>query len=118
VKSTRADQQGNFTLSNLKKGDYKILISYPKMGDYIQNLRLTDTSRIDLGTIKMELKSKLLSEIIVQAKSAIRMKGDTIVFQADSFAVRTNANVQELLKRLPGIEVNNNGRIKAEGKTV
>lgn len=119
VKATRADQQGNFKLSNLRKGDYKILISYPKMGDYIRNLRLTDTSNIDLGIINMELKSKLLNEIIVQAtKSAIRMKGDTIVFQADSFAVRSNANVQELLKRLPGIEVNKNGTIKAEGKTV
>lgn len=46
------------------------------------------------------------------------MKGDTLVFQADSFAVRANANVQELLKRLPGIEVDKSGTIKAQGKTV
>jgi hypothetical protein len=118
VKAARADQQGVFNLTNLKKGDYKILISYPKMGDYIQNLRLSDTSKIDLGNIKMDLKSKLLHEIIIQAKSAVRMKGDTVFFQADSFAVRSNANVQELLKRLPGIEVDKNGTIKAEGKIV
>jgi|GEM_PF-963897 len=119
VKTTRADQQGNFELKNLKKGDYRILVSYPKMGDYIRNLRLSDTSNLDLGTINMELKSKLLHEVVIQAaKSAIRTKGDTVFFQADSFAVRSNANVQELLKRLPGIEVDKNGNIKAQGKTV
>jgi hypothetical protein len=65
------------------------------------------------------LKSKLLHEVVIQAaKSAIRTKGDTVFFQADSFAVRRNANVQELLKRLPGIEVDKNGIIKAQGKIV
>jgi outer membrane receptor protein involved in Fe transport len=119
IKATRADKQGNFELKNLKKGDYKILISYPKMGDYIRNIRLSDTTNLDLGSISMELKSKLLHEVVIQAaKSAIRTKGDTVFFQADSFAVRRNANVQELLKRLPGIEVDKNGIIKAQGKIV
>lgn len=119
VKSTRTDSVGHFEFRNLPKGDYKILATYPKMADYLRNIRLTDTSNLDLGKIKMELKSKLLHEVVIQAtKHAIRMKGDTLVFQADSFAVRTNANVQELLKRLPGIEVDKNGRIKAQGKEV
>jgi hypothetical protein len=119
IKATRADKQGNFELKNLKKGDYKILVSYPKMGDYIRNIRLSDTTNLDLGSISMELKSKLLHEVVIQAaKSAIRTKGDTVFFQADSFAVRRNANVQELLKRLPGIEVDKNGIIKAQGKIV
>lgn len=119
VKTTRSDKNGKFELKNLSKGDYKILISYPKMADYIRNLRLSDTSNIDLGNINMELKSKVLNEVVIQAtKNAVRMKGDTLVFQADSFAVRTNANVQELLKRLPGIDVDKNGVIKAQGKMV
>lgn len=119
IKTTRTDKQGFFELKNLPKGDYKILISYPKMGDYIRNLRLADTSNMDLGSIRMELKSKLLNEVVIQAnKSAMRVKGDTVFFQADSFAVRSNANVQELLKRLPGIEVDKNGNIKAQGKLV
>lgn len=119
VKSIRADKEGYFELENLKKGDYKILISYPKMADYVRNLRISDTTHLNLGLINMELKSKLLNEVVIAAKkTAIRMKGDTLVFQADSFAVRTNANVQELLKRLPGIEVDKNGNIKAQGKAV
>lgn len=119
VKTMRTDRNGKFELKNLSAGDYKILISYPKMADYIRNLRISDTSNIDLGNINMELKSKVLKEVVIQAtKSAVRMKGDTLVFQADSFAVRANANVQELLKRLPGIEVDKSGTIKAQGKTV
>ncbi|SMC84608.1 outer membrane beta-barrel family protein [Pedobacter africanus] len=119
VKTTRADRNGKFELKNLSAGDYKILISYPKMADYIRNLRISDTSNIVLGDVNMELKSKVLKEVVIQAtKSAVRMKGDTLVFQADSFAVRANANVQELLKRLPGIEVDKSGTIKAQGKMV
>lgn len=119
IKTTRTDSAGNFHFRHIPKGDYKILISYPKMADYFRNLRVNDSTTLNLGLIRMELKSKLLNEVVIQAtKNAVRMKGDTLVFQADSFAVRANANVQELLKRLPGIEVDKNGKIKAQGKEV
>lgn len=118
INSTRADANGQFKLSNLPKGNYTLLISYPKMADYVASLNLSDTTSINLGNVNMELKSKLLNEVVIQAKSAIRMRGDTLVFQADSFAVRPNANVQELLKRLPGIVIGKDGSIKAQGKDV
>lgn len=119
VNAARANKQGFFELNKINRGDYRIVISYPEMADYIRNLRISDTTSLDLGIINMELKSKLLNEVVIAAKKqAVRMKGDTLVFQADSFAVRSNANVQELLKRLPGIDVDKNGSIKAQGKTV
>lgn len=119
IKSIRTDKAGRFELLNLPKGDYKLLISYPKMADYLHDVRLGEQAVLDLGKINMELKSKVLKEVIIEAaKNAVRMRGDTLVFQADSFAVRTNANVQELLRRLPGIEVDKNGAIKAQGKEV
>lgn len=118
-KAVRTNKDGYFELNNLEKGDYKILVTYPQMADYVRNLRISETTDLDLGIIYMELKSKLLNEVVIAArKSAVHMKGDTLVFQADSFAVRSHANVQELLKRLPGIEVDKNGSIKAQGKTV
>lgn len=119
LNTVRTDKEGRFELSNLAKGDYKLLISYPKMADYLYNFKLDGFNGQDFGNINMELKSRLLKEVIIKAnKSAVRLRGDTLVFQADSFAVRTNANVQELLKRLPGIEVDKNGKIKAQGKEV
>ena len=112
------DKNGSFEFLNLEKGGYRLLVSHPKMKDYLRNLTLSDAADVDLRTINMELKSNLLNEVIVRAANPIRMKGDTVFFQADSFAVRKNANVQELLKRLPGIEVDKNGTIKTEGKTI
>lgn len=119
VSDTRADADGRFELSKIQKGSYTLVISYPKMADYISDLLLSDTSKIELGGIGMELKSNLLKEVqITAAKNAISRKGDTIVYQADSFKVAEHANVQELLRRLPGIEVDINGKIKAQGKEV
>jgi hypothetical protein len=119
VKSVRANEKGEFELNNLKAGDYSLLISYPKMADYIRDIRLTDSSKFNLGSIHMETKSFLLNEVVIQAqKQAISLKGDTIVFQADSFKVQPNANVQDLLRRLPGFEVDKDGKIKAVGEEV
>ncbi len=63
-------------------------------------------------------KSKLLAEVIVKSGSPIRIKGDTTVYTADSFKVREGANVEELLRRLPGIQVDKDGKITAMGERV
>ncbi|MEI9807698.1 MAG: hypothetical protein WDO16_07375 [Bacteroidota bacterium] len=63
-------------------------------------------------------KSKLLAEVILKSGSPIRIKGDTTVYTADSFKVRPGANVEELLRRLPGIQVDKNGTITAMGEKV
>ncbi len=119
VKSVRANAEGQFELTNLKKGTYSLRISYPRMADYVRDLKLTDSSKFNIGPIHMESKANLLNEVIIRAqKQAIQMKGDTIVYQADSFKVKPNANVQDLLKRLPGIVVDKNGTIKVGGDEV
>lgn len=119
VKSMRADNDGNFHFKNLKQGRYQLLVTYPKMADYISYHNLSDSSNIDKKVIAMELKSKVIEEIIFTAKKqSVRIKGDTISYVADSFQVAAGANVQELLKRLPGVEVNEDGTIKAQGETV
>jgi uncharacterized surface anchored protein len=63
IKSGRTNAQGQFTLNNVKKGDYKLIITYPKMADYFTNLRLSDTTQVNLGNINMELKSNVLKEV-------------------------------------------------------
>ncbi|RQO73500.1 hypothetical protein DBR40_14235 [Pedobacter sp. KBW01] len=119
VKDVRAKANGEFELTNLKKGNYTLVITYPKMADYIRDIQLSDTAKFNLGKIAMDSKATLLNEVVIKAqKQAISMKGDTITYQADSFAVKPHANVQELLRRLPGIEVDRNGAIKAGGKDV
>lgn len=119
VKDIRAEANGEFELSNLKKGNYTLVITFPKMADYIRDIQLSDSSKFNLGNIAMDSKATLLNEVVIKAqKQAISMKGDTITYQADSFAVKPHANVQDLLRRLPGIEIDKNGAIKAGGKDV
>ena len=118
-KFTRSKEHGDFILKNLDSGKYILLISYPQYADFIDELSVTDTSKIDLGKISMISKAHLLQDVVVRsAVSAIKIKGDTTEFAADSFKVQPNATVEDLLKKLPGIQVDKNGTITAQGEKV
>ncbi|MDI9365350.1 MAG: outer membrane beta-barrel family protein [Flavobacterium sp.] len=119
LKYTRVDANGNFELKNILAGNYILQITYPFYADYVDNFSLEANSTKTLGTIALIEKVKLLEEVIVKQKiSAIRIKGDTTEYKADSFKVGPNANVQDLLKRMPGIQVNSKGEITTQGQKV
>jgi hypothetical protein len=119
-KFTRSDTKGGFELKGLDTGKYVLLITYPLYADYVEVLNIKDSAAaMDLGTIPVILKANLLKEVIVrQTISAIRVKGDTTEYAADSFKVQENASVEDLLKKLPGIQVDRNGQITAQGEKV
>src|SRR6202008_1390228 len=71
------------------------------------------------GLLPMVSKTHLLKEVVLKQQiAAIKIKGDTTEYMADSFKVKENATVEELLKKLPGIQVDKNGQITAQGQTV
>ena len=76
------------------------------------------TENKDLGIIEMESDSDLLSEIVIVTDTPIRVKNDTIEFNARSFKVRPDANVEALLKELPGVEIDADKKITVNGKEV
>lgn len=114
---TRSAADGSFTLKNVKPGPYILMTTHPFFGDLLDNIDVKDTD-VKLGTVALLSKTKLLQEVIVKSGSPIKIKGDTTVYTADSFKVSANANVEELLKKLPGIQVDKNGEIKAMGEKV
>ena len=113
---TRVDKQGKFLLPAVKQGSYQLLIMHPDYADYSDNITVTGNETYDHLAIMP--KSKLLENVIVRGTAAIRIKGDTTIFAADSFKVSANANVEELLKKLPGLQVDKDGNISAMGKKV
>lgn len=117
-RSFRTDTSGKFAITKIPPGKYSLMISYPKMADYLQELTITDTSVIELADVPMVTEAKLLQEVIVTAGVPMRMRGDTLEYTADSFYVSPGSNVASLLKRLPGIEVDRNGKITAQGQEV
>jgi Outer membrane protein beta-barrel family len=114
---SRSDKDGNFSFKNIQAGNYIIMTTHGRYADYVESIHIKENEN-NLGTITLINKSKLLQEVIVKTGSAIRIKGDTTIYTADSFKVSANANVEELLKKMPGIQVDKNGVIKAMGEKV
>lgn len=119
IKFTRTDLKGHFQIKDIPVGKYILLTSLPNYADYTDTISITSMSKIELGTIPLITKAHLLEEVVVkQTIGAIKLKGDTTEYRADSFRVQPNATVEELLKILPGIQVDKNGQITAQGRTV
>jgi len=119
IRHTRTDKSGNFILSGVSPGQYLLLVTYPRYADYVDELNIKDSSILVLPTIGLMMKSKLLEQVVVSGnKGAIHIKGDTVEFRADSFKTQAGATVEDLLKKLPGIQVDRNGKITAQGQTV
>jgi len=112
---------GNFELKNISKGDYQLKITFIGLAPYSKNLSSSDfTSPVmEMGQLKLKPVTNQLDEMIVHGdKAPITFKRDTIEYNAGSFKTKTNANVEDLLKRMPGIDVQTDGSIKAQGETV
>ena len=113
---TRSGKDGKFNLKNVKEGEYILMTSHNQYADYVDGITMDQNDK-KLGTIPLMSKIELLREVIIKTGS-IRIKGDTTSYRASDFKVDANANVEELLKKLPGIQVDKNGAIKAMGETV
>lgn len=117
INYSRTAPDGSFEIDNIPAGDYILLITYPKYADYVDLFTIENQENVDMKQIYLTPKATLLDEIVIQ-QAAIRIKGDTTEYTADSFAVRENANVEELLQNLPGITVDKDGKITAQGKQI
>lgn len=119
VNYTISDKNGNWEIKTRKTTQPVILkISYIGFADFKQELG-TPEQNIDLGTLKLEDLPTELSEVVITRDiPPIRIKKDTLEFNASSFKVRPDANVESLLKQLPGVEIDNEGKITVNGKEV
>lgn len=117
---TRTNQQGEFELRDIPFSEQELLISHPNYGDksyYV--IGSAENSRIEIPNIILPEKATELDEVVVFAnKEPIYFKGDTLVYVADSFSTKENAVVEDLLKKLPGIEVDEDGNITSQGQSV
>ena len=118
VNFARTSKNGEFTISNVLPGSYVLLVTYPKFADFADVIEVKSEHETDLGSIPLTLKAKLLDAVIIKSAGAIRIKGDTTEFVADSFKLKEGATVEDLLKRFPGFQVNSKGEITAQGKKV
>lgn len=116
---SRGDENGAFEFKNIKNLKYILKVSYINylplsiiIGPYENEIN-------DLGKVKIKPIAKELMEVVVRtARAPLTIKGDTIEYDARAFKVPEGSTVEDLLRRLPGLEVDADGNIKAQGKDV
>lgn len=119
IQYSRVKSDGSFEINNLTAGKFILLVTYPYYADYIDFFNLDSLKRDhDFGKINMITKAKLLAEVIIKGRQAIKINGDTTEFNAEKYVIQPNSKVEDLLKQLPGIVVDKNGSITAQGRAV
>ncbi len=117
---TRTDKNGRFTMANLPIDTVQVIISDSKFAE--QTFYVFGSAanyEFDFGKIILPPKSQQLAEVIIYAfKDPVYYKGDTLIYTADSFKVKPNATVEDLLRKLPGIKVDAQGKITSQGKDI
>jgi hypothetical protein len=117
---TRTQQDGSFLMNGLQSGSYILYVSYPGYADYSEEFALdSNHTKEDFNRITLTLKTNLLKDVIIKGTvSTIRIKGDTTEYNAKAYHLSPNAKVEDLLKRLPGIQIDKDGKISAQGQTI
>lgn len=119
IKFVRAKDDGRFLIKDLPSTKVRLLITHPGYADFDDKIELKPDKINDIGAINMISRLNLLKEVIIKDRlEAIRIKGDTTEFLVDSFLTKKESNVEDLLKNLPGIQVDKDGKITAQGKEV
>ena len=114
------DGKGEFLMKDVPAGEYILRVSFLGFERPEQAITVTASDQyLGLGKLRMYPAGFLLSDIEVTAdRIPIRMKGDTMLYDADAFAVGENAKVEDLLRRLPGMSIDANGQLTWRGRPV
>lgn len=113
-----SDPQGAFHLSQVKQGAYDLKVSYFGYDTYSTPISITSNSR-DTVLAPIVMRIRTLDAVVVQGNyTPIQIKGDTIEYDPRAFETDEHDAVEELLRQLPGVEVDASGNIKAQGRDV
>jgi hypothetical protein len=110
------NDKGKFILNLKPNATYSIKLSY--LGMQNKEITITTQSQNIVQNITMETGGIELEGVEIVREMPVSIKGDTIVYNADSFKTGTERKLEDILKKLPGVEVNADGEIEVEGKKV
>jgi len=113
---TLTNSQGEYRFAGVKSRPFSVKVSF--QGFNAETRKVADeASEITINPIALNPSYRSLQEIVISTPPIV-IKEDTVEFKADSFKVKPNAMVEDLLKKLPGVAVDKDGNITAQGKTV
>jgi hypothetical protein len=112
-------KNGSFEIKDLEPGNYRLSVSFQGYQPLKKDFSITATKKTaDLGDVKMEKEYKAMNEVVVTDDAPVKIKQDTVEFKADAFKTKPNATVEDLLKKVPGMQVDKDGTVKAQGEQV
>ncbi|MEP7374589.1 MAG: outer membrane beta-barrel protein [Chitinophagaceae bacterium] len=113
-------QRNGFVLSRVPAGDYQLLLSYIGYCDTTIFIKLDEKDTlINLGIVHMRNSSGNMMEVVVRSViPPVIIRNDTIIYNTEAFKTKPNATVAELLKQLPGMEVDREGNVSFQGERV
>jgi len=115
-----SEKNGSFTLKNVQAGNYLLHISFIGFDPLYQPLQITgNTTPINLGKLELSDGAILLGEAVVTGKAPeVIVRNDTIEYNADSYKVTEGSMLEDLLKKMPGVEIDEEGKVTVNGKEV
>ncbi len=116
-----SDPSGSFKVPGIPIGDsFRVIITHAGSATYRHAFGLTtDHHELDLGTLKLEPDARMMEEVLVVAeRPPVMVRRDTIEFNAEAFKTLPSALVEDLLRKLPGVEVDGDGNITVNGRKV
>jgi 5-hydroxyisourate hydrolase-like protein (transthyretin family) len=113
-------KDGRFELKGIPNGDYRLMFSHINYHNNNSFFTISENNKaVDVGKVILNDKTIVLAGVTVTNEAPpVTMINDTIQYNANSFKVQPNANVEDLLKKLPGVKVEKDGSIKAQGEKV
>lgn len=113
-------RNGGFTLKNIQPGDYLLHISFIGFESLYQPLQVTGrTNPVRLGSMALGDGSVMLDEAVVMGKAPeVVVRNDTLEYNADSYKVTEGSVLEDLLKKMPGVEIDDEGTVTVNGKQV
>src|SRR5258706_10788114 len=119
ISFTISTKQGVFEIKGLEPGNYQLVFSHQAYEPFKKNVSITaDKKLIDLGELTPPKDYKTLGGVTVTNEAPIVVKGDTVQFNASGFKTQPNATVEDLVKKLPGVEVDKEGNVKSQGEQI
>jgi uncharacterized membrane protein YgcG len=118
VSFARSNEKGDFSVKSVPAGSYLISVSYVGFLQQWIAFKTGKNAVIDLSNIYMQDASSLSTVTVTARRAPVVINGDSIEFNAENFKTAPNAVVEDLLKKMPGIEVDKSGAITVNGKTV
>ena len=116
---TVSNEKGNFYLEAPRAGTYKLRISSVGYQTLERELTLRRNEQLDLGDLLMETESTMLKETVITGRAAqVIVRKDTIMYNPEAFRTPEGSAIEELIKRIPGAEVDEDGNITINGKEV